>query len=225
MPLPTSLNRHINSPTTLNHPHPLRSHSSSENVLAPHEKSLPTPTHSPTLSLVRPNSSDRQPHHPDGHDQQRSFHSSRGGPHRTSFHVLPSIPSLPSSKRRAAPEGLGDGAGAGAGVGEVPSVVIPPTRPPLRPTVSFSSVSEVSYYSADEPILEKDALRVTIEELGEEKVGGRCDWKFYGCFTCLCLLNFVCDLSTTALSTALPVSIHAFARLLEAPSTDLLPCR
>ncbi|KAF2166757.1 hypothetical protein M409DRAFT_66343 [Zasmidium cellare ATCC 36951] len=85
-------------------------------------------------------------------------------------------------------EGFGDGARVGGGGGEVP------VRPPLRPMVSFGEISMVSYYSMDEPILEK-------ESNGSR---GGSDWRFYGCFACLALLNFVCDVSFTALATALP---------------------
>lgn len=81
----------------------------------------------------------------------------------------------------------------------VPAVV----RPPLRPMVSFSSMSQVSCYSVDSPILEKQS-----KGMGRTGESGVSDaWRFYGSFACLSLLNFVCDISITALSAALPVSI------------------
>lgn len=80
----------------------------------------------------------------------------------------------------------------------------PVARPPLRPTVSFSSTSQVSYYTVDSPILEKKSTGLDMDQERKERSDA---WRFYGCFACLSLLNFVCDVSITALSTALPVSV------------------
>lgn len=80
--------------------------------------------------------------------------------------------------------------------------------------MSFSSVSLVSYYSATSPTREMKTMSVAMEEKLEGKGKEGRDWRFCGCFTCLCLLNFVCDLSITAFSTTLPVS-HLIVSLFE----------
>lgn len=85
-----------------------------------------------------------------------------------------------------------------------------PVRPPLRPTQSFGSSSDVSYYSPTLSEFGKKSMFASVEEMfpDQEVLTARSGhgWRFYATFTCLALLNFSCDFSTTVLSTALPVS-------------------
>lgn len=81
---------------------------------------------------------------------------------------------------------------------DIPKV---PTRPPLRPTVSFGSVSYCSDMSS---VLEEKSLKVEAQKQEEQQQ--RQSWKSFTCLVCLCLLNFVCALGATSLSAALPVS-------------------
>lgn len=83
-----------------------------------------------------------------------------------------------------------------------------PVRPPLRPTQSFGSSSDVSYYSPTLSEFGKKSMFASVEEMfpDQEVLTARSGhgWRFYATFTCLALLNFSCDFSTTVLSTALP---------------------
>ncbi|EME38551.1 hypothetical protein DOTSEDRAFT_57602 [Dothistroma septosporum NZE10] len=100
---------------------------------------------------------------------------------------------------------LVDAAGTSPGTPDLPVI---PVRPPLRPTASYGSASDVSYYSPTASQLVNKAPSVSIEELFNEREQSRptCghDWRYYATLTCLASLNFSCDLSTTVLSTALP---------------------
>lgn len=78
---------------------------------------------------------------------------------------------------------------------------IVPTRPPLRPTVSFGNVSTYSYYSSATDDLEQKSQALAIEEesqRSESRIG------YYGCVTILCCLNLLCGINITSLAAALP---------------------
>lgn len=190
VPLATLSSSTATIPTRVdNHPHPLRSHRSAEDLVAsyrPQKQAL-----SPTVSILR-----RDDH---GHPSSRSARSSRSG--ASSCQVGPPSPS--QTLGFSAAQGLSDSTWAGASIGEVP----PLTAQPLRPKVSFSTFSQISIFSADEPILDaqgKERKAFYTNVLIEEDQR-RFDWRFCACVAVLGLVNFACDFSATALSTALPV--------------------
>lgn len=91
----------------------------------------------------------------------------------------------------------------------MPNYPVIPVRPPLRPTVSFGSVSRHSYDStrpiSDQNMLYEVEKEVYIESLDPRKTNNR---NFDLGFSCLCLLNVLCGFSITALSTAVPRVAH-----------------
>ncbi|CAK4034528.1 MFS multidrug transporter [Lecanosticta acicola] len=96
---------------------------------------------------------------------------------------------------------------------KIPDYPVISVRPPLRPTVSFGGVSKMSTYSSSDSgasVFQKKEAIVSVEALEEDVQpavrGSRRDaWSFYACFACLCLLNFMCDVSTTAMAMVLPI--------------------
>lgn len=86
-----------------------------------------------------------------------------------------------------------------------------PVRPPLRPTISFGGVSKLSMYSDESSIYHHKAATVTVTSFDEDDEGptpkkGNGRWRFYVCHACICLVNFMCDVSLTVMALVLPVS-------------------
>ena len=78
---------------------------------------------------------------------------------------------------------------------------IVPTRPPLRPTVSFGNVLAYSYYSSATDDLEQKSQALALEEESQLHTS---HLRLYGAITMLCSLNFLCGMNITNLATALP---------------------
>ena len=76
-----------------------------------------------------------------------------------------------------------------------------PTRPPLRPTVSFGNKSTYSYYSSVNDDLEQKSQAIAVEEEAQRNAS---HLRMYSCVGVLCCLNFLCGMNITSLATALP---------------------
>ena len=83
----------------------------------------------------------------------------------------------------------------------VADFAIVPTRPPLRPTVSFGNVLAYSYYSSATDELEQKSQVLAVEEESQRNAS-HC--RLYECIAILCALNFLCGMNITSLATALP---------------------
>jgi hypothetical protein len=193
------------------HPHPLRSHSAEDLSLA-------------SAGVI---SSARETCHSDRPDSAVIAHTndSRGSVYTDRDHgnafAVPQAPAATHPAFRAAStERFGDVAMHG---GRHDFQVVP-TRPPLRPTVSFGGETRTSYYSISSAVTmdfdKKPRSYVVVEELQQRleqhDLSKRRSWRFYACFGILCFLRLLCGTSTTSLATALPVSRFA--------CSDNVPC-
>jgi MFS family permease len=76
-----------------------------------------------------------------------------------------------------------------------------PTRPPLRPTVSFGNKSTYSYYSSANDDLEQKSQALAVEEEAQRNAS---HLRLYACVAILCCLNFLCGMNISSLATSLP---------------------
>lgn len=78
------------------------------------------------------------------------------------------------------------------------------SRAPLKPTMSFGGVSNISNCSYASTDLEGKCPRLTIEEVNEDQPRQYSHPCFYSSLVVLCSVNLMCGLNVTALATALP---------------------
>ena len=192
------------------HPHPLRSHSAESVTTLKTCASKTQDQQSDSSFSNRPDSCvlTNSPY-----NHRRSVHTI--GSSRDSFYVLPLLPQQPTFRapQSAPPEGFFDVTMSSVGDEKIPVVA---TRPPLRPTVSFGSVSRYSYYSdmsvmSGTTLDQKSEAIAAAEELALQRRVQQArpppeplGWTFYASFATLCLLSLLCGLSTTTIATSLP---------------------
>lgn len=190
------------------HPHPLRSNSKDNGV-----------PQSETMRSDRPDScvldSTTSPYeNTSPYDQRGSYFSNRSNGTTSTPTVSPlAHPAF----RHASTERFGDAPLASPILHDFPIV---PTRPPLRPTISFGSVSRYSYYSfASSDFDQKSKAVIAVEGVEvQSPLSQGCDslgWKIYFAIAVLCMLSFICGMNVTLPATALPVCwLTAWTRLL-----------
>lgn len=179
------------------HPHPLRSH----DIMAQHQ-STAMPRYPSPLIISRSGGFDESGRRPSIRTVGNCTNSIDAG--RGDQQVTPLTTKPHSLEAR-----LSNTAGTSSpSTADYPVV---PVRPPLRPTISFEGVSKLSIYSDESSIYQHKAANVTVTSFDEDherptsKKGiGR--WRFYVCYTCICLANFMCDVSLTVMAMVLPVS-------------------
>lgn len=142
-----------NASATINepHPHPLRSHSTEALNSKPQQgyQEWYRSDRPDTVGCPEPTLS----------SQRTDFYNiHRAG---NSCHSIASLPRRSALKSTKSAQRLSDTSDPSS-VGQAFPIV--PTRPPLKPTVSFGGVSTYSYYSAASVELEQKSMRIALDE-------------------------------------------------------------
>ena len=178
------------------HPDPLKSHSAQDVVPG---RSV---QYEPARDTIRPDSGVFANN---AYDQRGLVDTYR------TYRDTESLPSPPLATHPAFSSASTERFGNASSAQEYPVV---PTRPPLRPTVSFGGETRTSYYSISTDttgdIDKKSKISVSAIELEQQQhesgATEKLSWRFYTSLMGFCLLRFGCGLGATALSTTLPVS-------------------
>lgn len=182
MPITDSAIVTINSNTSdiriqQQHPHPLRSHNSSTDILAKQLCNIHTTQQQPNPPTTDMRSGARKPRH----QHRRSI--ARTSIDTSEFQVK-DIPS-PTYPRQPSPRFRNDTYQSPATNFSLPIRDYPiiPVRPPLRPTVSFGAISHHSYDSSS-PIMEKTMTYEKRMSMEGRDIKPALSQKIHSCFSC-----------------------------------------